>query len=59
MKNMKIEIEKNKCIGCGVCASVCPEGIEMINGVATIKNADADCLQNAAEVCPVNIIKIN
>ena len=52
-------IDQNKCMGCGICVTVCPEGIKMIRGKAKIKNHDVTCLDEAAEVCPVNIIVNN
>ncbi|MDD5430725.1 MAG: ferredoxin [Candidatus Pacebacteria bacterium] len=67
----KIIQERNKCIGCGACVSVCPSMFEMSeDSKATLKNskensgnleletADADCAKEAADVCPVKIIKI-
>jgi len=36
-------IIQEKCAGCGICASVCPGGIEMINRKADIRNKKADC----------------
>ena len=51
------EISKNKCIGCGTCLMVCPEGVEMIGGRAKIKNKDAKCLKNAALACPQKAIR--
>jgi len=52
-----INISKNKCIGCGVCLSVCSEGIEIIKGIARVKNKNADCLKNALIACPQKAIK--
>jgi len=46
------KIIENQCIGCGICANICPEGIEMVNGIAKIKNENADCLKDAATSCP-------
>ena len=51
------EISKNKCIGCGTCAKVCPQGVEVINGVAKIKDANAECLKIAAIACPQKAIR--
>lgn len=50
------KILQEQCTGCGVCADICPDGIVMNNGKATIKNPDADCLQEAAKACPHNVI---
>jgi ferredoxin len=52
-----IKIHKEKCIGCGVCESVCEEGIKIINGKAMIKNLKAKCFKEAANMCPVNAIE--
>jgi len=46
------------CIGCGACVSICPEGFEMDNGKAKVKNAKAKCVKEAVDSCPVNAIKI-
>ncbi len=54
---MAWSIDRAKCLGCGVCASVCPNGIEMVEGKAKVVNQDADCLEKAANVCPIRIIK--
>ena len=69
---MKIIQEQSKCIGCGSCVAVCDKYFEMVeNGLAAIKGgqmlgdkmelevADAGCAKEAAEICPVQIIKIN
>ena len=45
-------VDKNRCVGCGICANRCPKGIEMVDGKARIKNENADCLRDAANTCP-------
>jgi len=52
-----MKIDQDKCLGCGVCARVCPDGIEMKDGKAIIKDNSAKCLNEAAEICPIEIIK--
>lgn len=68
----KIIHQRKKCIGCGACAAVCPEFFEISekDGLATLKNSrkvekvfelkidEVGCIKDAAEMCPVEIIKI-
>jgi ferredoxin len=54
-----VKINQNKCIGCGICQSVCPEGFEIIGGKARIKDDKADCIQQAIEACPRNVITLD
>lgn len=69
----KIIHERKKCISCGACASICPELFEMSekDNLATLKNSkenssgifeletdNANCAKEAANICPINIIKI-
>lgn len=51
-----VKINQNKCIGCGICQSVCPEGFEIIRGKARVKDDKAACIQQAIEACPRNAI---
>jgi ferredoxin len=53
------KIIQEECVGCGVCANICPEGIEMVSGKAKIKDENADCLKEAADACPRNAILID
>jgi len=59
---MKINVDENKCIGCGVCVSVCPDVFEIgENGKSVVKEKETDkkCAKEAAESCPVNAILLN
>lgn len=53
-----ITIDKEKCNGCGLCASACHEGaIGMVNGKATLLREDyCDGLGDCLPACPVNAI---
>jgi ferredoxin len=68
---MKIIQERIKCIGCGSCEAVCPKFFELAeDGLSSLKGGkpagenfeleveDVGCAQQAAEICPVQIIKV-
>ncbi len=59
----KITVDKAECIGCGACEAQCPDGFEMDQDEAKakpkkVKVDDIGCVKEAADVCPVNAIKI-
>lgn len=68
----KIIHQRKKCLGCGACAAICPKFFEIDekDGLATLKNSkkvgkvfelkidEVGCIKDAAEMCPVKIIKI-
>lgn len=67
----KIIHEREKCIGCGSCAALCPKYWEMVeDGKSQLLNSekagenfelevsDLGCNQEAADSCPVSCIKI-
>ena len=58
MKRRIININKEKCNGCGACASACHEGaIEMIDGVAVLTREDyCDGLGDCLPACPTGAI---
>ncbi|MEM7825115.1 MAG: ferredoxin [Candidatus Aenigmatarchaeota archaeon] len=61
---MSVTVDKNKCIGCGLCSSVCPEVFELDNdGKARAKNPNGDkkfkCVKEAVGSCPVQAIVIS
>ena len=57
---MTIKINKNKCIGCGLCESLCSSNFKINdNGKATvISQKNTKCVENAIENCPVQAIKL-
>jgi ferredoxin len=57
---MSISVNKNTCIGCGACASICPDSFAMgDDGKAdAINQAEKDCAANAAQSCPVQAITV-
>ena len=56
-----ITIDKEKCVGCGLCVSACSQGaIGMVDGKATMLHEDhCDGLGNCLPVCPANAISFS
>jgi ferredoxin len=55
-----VKVIQDKCIGCGLCESICPAVFMLRNGKANVKNAKL-CKGNpkckeAANSCPVQAI---
>jgi ferredoxin len=58
---MKIKVDREKCIGCGACVSICPSGFEMFEGKAREKKTEVKkltCEKDAEESCPVAAISL-
>lgn len=61
---MRAIVDKEDCIGCGLCPTVCPEVFEMQDdgkaGIIKdgIEKEYIETSQEAAETCPVNAINI-
>jgi ferredoxin len=53
-----VKINKEKCIGCGLCESIAPEVFEIKDGKAVVKNQNAskDKIKDAIDSCPVEAI---
>lgn len=61
---MKASIDRDGCIGCGLCAETCPEVFRIADdGLAEVytdpvpENAE-DTAQEAADNCPVSVITV-
>ncbi|MCK5235238.1 MAG: ferredoxin [Candidatus Aenigmarchaeota archaeon] len=65
MVDYKVVFSKEKCIGCGACADVCPDNWEMENGggkakpkKVKISEKECACNKEAEDICPVDAIEI-
>ena len=60
---MKAIVDKDLCVGCGLCSELCPEVFQMEGDKADVKidpvpSAAEDACRDAAEQCPVEAIKV-
>jgi len=56
-----IEVNEDECIGCSACANTCPAGFKMAENKSVPVNkevSEVTCQSEAADVCPVNCIKV-
>jgi len=53
-----INVDKEKCIGCGTCASVCPYSLIDISGIAHIKEESCNLCGACADACTFEAIRI-
>jgi len=60
---MRVKVDDETCIGCGLCAETCPEVFEMVDDKAHAKSDEvpeefAETCREAAEDCPVEAIQV-
>ncbi len=53
-----VSVDKDKCIGCGVCVQICPKVFKMgSDGKSSVKKGGkASCVKDAISSCPVDAI---
>ena len=61
---MKVSVNKEDCVGCGLCVDDCPDIFEMSEDVAVVKAEEVpenlvNAVKEAAESCPVDAIIIS
>ena len=59
---MKATVDKDTCIGCGLCESTCPDIFEMVDNIAVVKGSEVpsgqeECTKQMEKDCPVSAIK--
>lgn len=61
MSQKVIQIDEEKCVGCGICANTCQQSaIEMVDGKAKVMRKSAcDGIGNCLPVCPVGAISFS
>jgi ferredoxin len=57
---MSVKVNQDLCIGCGACASLCPDVFKIGESGKSevISHDNIACAKNAAESCPVQAIEV-
>jgi len=61
---MKVIVDKDACIGCGLCESTCPDVFKMKDNIAiviveSVPDSKKECAKQMVQDCPVNAISAN
>jgi len=58
---MSIVVNKETCIGCGTCVSLCPSGFKMNDDGKSepITQENLECVKQAVDSCPVKAITVS
>ncbi len=64
METLRVNVDQNECIGCGICAEMCPgvfaldpQGISDAN-TSLVSPALTSAVRQAAQECPTAAIKL-
>lgn len=58
---VKVSVDRDRCIACGLCFSTLPEVFEFKDGKSSVKNpngAPIEKIKEVASLCPVHAIKV-
>ncbi len=61
---MKVHVDKETCIGCGVCVAIAPKYFKLGDDgksevlIETVEPGDEELVRTAAQSCPTGAIKI-
>lgn len=60
---MKVSLDQQKCIGCGVCSQICPDVffLDENEGLARVTRSETEepCAREAENSCPVSCIRVD
>jgi len=58
---MIVKLDRDECIGCGVCEQICPDVFELDEDAGkakVIRSEGAECAKEAVDSCPVGCISV-
>jgi len=60
---MKVRVDPDLCIACGLCVEICPGVFELSGDFAEVREgadcSEFGCCEEAAEACPTGAIEIS